>query len=125
MARREWAYEAYRDRFEHARRDVVAHLCGLIPARDLLDIELVTGEACSNVARHSGSKTMRVAVEVEPGRVTLTVEDEGCGFCPDCVPEPDLERTTGRGLALMVGLSDCLAIESRPGLTVVRAEWRL
>ncbi len=43
-------------------------------------ILLVTKEALSNVARHSGATTVRVTVRREPGAVVLEIDDDGRGF---------------------------------------------
>jgi signal transduction histidine kinase len=45
-------------------------------------------EAVTNAARHSGSETISVYVEVEPGMVSAFVRDQGRGFDPAAVP-PD------------------------------------
>jgi signal transduction histidine kinase len=42
----------------------------------------VTQEALNNVARHSGATRARVELEIEPSRLRLLVQDNGCGFEP-------------------------------------------
>lgn len=42
-------------------------------------------EALANVVRHSGATTARIRVENGRGRVTLCIEDDGCGFDPAAV----------------------------------------
>jgi serine/threonine-protein kinase RsbW len=55
-------------------------------------------------------KRVRVAVALDPSRVTVEVRDEGEGFDPRRVPDPTLpeyrERSGGRGLFLLRKLMD-------------------
>lgn len=44
---------------------------------------LIAKEAGSNAARHAAPKTLKVGLCYEPGRVVLTVRDDGCGFNPN------------------------------------------
>ncbi|MEU6703666.1 sensor histidine kinase [Streptomyces wuyuanensis] len=48
----------------------------LVPGADLAAFRIVQ-EALTNVVRHSGSRTARVEVAYAPGRLALTVDDEG------------------------------------------------
>lgn len=72
-------------------------------------IKLAFEEAATNAVRHGNSndrsKKVRVGYYVDPQRVVIVVQDEGCGFHPDSVPDPtadeNLERPCGRGLMLM------------------------
>ncbi|QBG46756.1 hypothetical protein EGM51_04865 [Verrucomicrobia bacterium S94] len=43
---------------------------------------LIAKEAGSNAARHAAPKILKVGLRYEPGRVVLTVRDDGCGFNP-------------------------------------------
>lgn len=107
-----------------ARKDAVAWLVNAgVPAAAVFDLEIVLGEAASNVARHSGSAVMRVTVSAAAGVACLTVEDEGVGFDPDSVPEPDMDSESGRGLCHMRSLAET-TVTSRPGLTHVSARKR-
>jgi serine/threonine-protein kinase RsbW len=77
--------------------------------RDLFGIELTLEESLSNAIRHGNcmdeSKHVQVECKVSAERFWLRVEDEGCGFRPDAVPDctadENLECPGGRGLALM------------------------
>ena len=77
--------------------------------RDLFGIELTLEESLSNAIRHGNcldeSKHVQVECKVSPERFWLRVEDEGCGFQPDAVPDctatENLECPGGRGLALI------------------------
>jgi serine/threonine-protein kinase RsbW len=72
-------------------------------------IKLAFEEAVTNAAKHGNrndrSKRIDVRYYVDPRRVVIMVRDEGCGFCPDKVPDPtadeNLERPSGRGIMLI------------------------
>jgi serine/threonine-protein kinase RsbW len=72
-------------------------------------IKLAFEEAVTNAVKHGNcndlSKRIHLRYYVDPSRVVLMIRDEGCGFCPDEVPDPtadeNLERPSGRGLMLM------------------------
>ncbi len=72
-------------------------------------IKLAFEEAVTNAVKHGNcndrTKQVHLRYFVDPQRVVLMVRDEGCGFCPDEVPDPtadeNLERPSGRGLMLM------------------------
>jgi serine/threonine-protein kinase RsbW len=72
-------------------------------------VKLALEEALTNAVKHGNcgdpDKHVRIRYVVEPARVVLMVADEGCGFCPDDVPDPtlaeNLERPSGRGIMLM------------------------
>jgi len=69
----------------------------------------VTQEALTNVARHSGAKSVAVRLAFEPDRVTLEVEDHGVGFGP--------QHGRGMGLISMRERAEMLSgkIEFLPG----------
>ena len=52
----------------------------------------IVQEAVSNALRHSGAKSIAVALGVESGRLNIVVEDDGVGFDPAAV-----EKRTRRG----------------------------
>jgi len=72
-------------------------------------LKLALEEAMTNAVKHGNrndaGKRVWVRYHVDPKRVVIMVRDEGCGFCPDKVPDPtaeeNLERPNGRGLMLM------------------------
>lgn len=72
-------------------------------------IRLALDEAVSNAIRHGNagdpSKTVTVKYSVEPKRVTITVCDQGGGFCPDELPDPtkaeNICEPHGRGVMLI------------------------
>lgn len=73
----------------------------------------VAQEALANVARHSGATSVDVRVTWSPQSVTLTVDDNGCGFDPFAVVH------NGVGLHSMrerlTALGGTLAVESMTG----------
>lgn len=97
------------------------------------DLEIVcfrvAQEALTNVVRHARAREVRVRLEVERGRLLLSVRDDGCGF--------DLHDSRRRGLAgecmglLSIGervslLGGHLDLESAPGGgTEVRVQFAL
>ncbi len=76
-------------------------------------------EAVTNAVLHGnaacGGKEVRVRYEWEPGRVTITVHDEGKGFDLSCVLDPtDPERcmaSSGRGIYIMREVMDSVEFE--------------
>jgi signal transduction histidine kinase len=50
----------------------------------------LTQEALNNVARHSGARHASVAVRGDPGRIVVTIHDDGRGF--------DMQRAKGLGI---------------------------
>jgi len=129
---RSWRYAMPADaagrarQVELARRDVVAFLHGRgAPAEATLDLEIVLGEACANVACHSGSDVMRVSVSAASCEACMVIEDDGMGFDPGSVPEPDMVSESGRGLHLMKELARTTIASGRCGTSVTaRKEWR-
>jgi serine/threonine-protein kinase RsbW len=72
-------------------------------------IKLAFEEAVTNAVKHGNchdpTKKVDLGYYVDPQRVVIMVRDEGCGFCPENVPDPtadeNLEQPNGRGLMLM------------------------
>jgi signal transduction histidine kinase len=71
----------------------------------------VVQEALNNCARHSHASTVRVSVRQQPGRLLLSVQDDGVGF--------DTEQTKGLGLLGMeervAQLGGSCLVRSDPG----------
>ena len=76
---------------------------------DRFAIQLALEEALSNAIKHGNccDPAKRVVVEfrADADAICITVEDEGCGFRPDTVPDPtrdeNLDKPYGRGVMLM------------------------
>ena len=72
-------------------------------------IKLALEEAVTNAFRHGNcanpDKRIIVRYEITEARIQIEVEDEGCGFNPESVPDPTLpeniDRPHGRGIMLM------------------------
>ena len=116
-------------------RTLLEHL--QVDGQDVVDLEVMLGELCSNVIRHAHTCDGRfqVVLEYYADRVVVTVEDKGPGFSFKAIPEvgsrrPDTqaggERVGGFGLQLIEGLADRLEFRrTDPHGTTVRAEKRL
>ncbi len=71
-------------------------------------------EAVTNAVTHgnvySADKRVHFSVEVNEGRLVVSVKDEGAGFDPSEVPDPTLVenilKASGRGLLMMRSLVD-------------------
>ncbi len=75
-------------------------------------------EALTNIVRHSGAETVLVQASIGPDEARIEIEDDGKGFEPASVEEP---QESGRGLGLL-GMRERLdlfggriQIESAPG----------
>lgn len=74
----------------------------------------VAQEAVRNALRHSGASTLAVTVRGDQGRLTLEVVDDGVGFDPAGVRDPD--RYGLRGLrSLVTDHGGTLDVRSAPG----------
>jgi signal transduction histidine kinase len=71
-------------------------------------------EAVANAARHSGSETISVYVEVEPASVSAFVRDQGRGFEPSSVP-PDRRGIADSVVGRIERRGGSVTIASRPG----------
>jgi serine/threonine-protein kinase RsbW len=101
---------------------------------DMIDVEMLLGELCSNVVRHARTCNgrFRVTLEYYAHQVVIFVEDTGPGFSFKAVPavgsvraetQGDGERIGGFGLQLVEGLADRIEFRrSDPHGTTVRAE---
>jgi len=76
-------------------------------------------EAVTNAVQHGnaacGGNEVKVRYEWEPGRITITVHDEGKGFDLSCIRDPtDPERcmaSSGRGIYIMREVMDSVEFE--------------
>lgn len=58
----------------------------------------IAQEAINNVIRHSGARRARIALEFGPSAVLAVIEDDGAGFDPEDLRQP---QESGRGLGLL------------------------
>jgi len=88
---------------------------------DLSDLKLALTEACTNSIRHAyGGSSGSVEIEfvVEPGSITIEVQDEGGGFDlrDDHAPDGRLDEG-GLGLAIIRAVTDEVESVRRRGGT--------
>ncbi len=82
--------------------------CGFGGA-DQFAIKLALEEALANAIKHGNagdaSKSVVVEYHIDPDQARISVQDEGSGFDPKCVPDctldENLEKPNGRGVMLM------------------------
>jgi two-component system NarL family sensor kinase len=94
------------------------------------DVELamyrIASEAVGNAVRHSGGTRIRIAGSVAPGRVELTVADDGAGLAPDAAREAAKRKRMG--LASMRRRAQAidaeLSIDGSARGTQVRIAWQ-
>ena len=82
------------------------------------DVLQITREALSNVGRHSGAATCRVALRRADGVATLEVDDDGGGFASTSIEGSGLPNLRARAERM----GGTLAIESSSDGTTVRLE---
>ena len=112
-------------------RDAIDSMAGRIERQHQVSIEAVVvgdaelddrlralvnacAEAVSNAARHSGSTTISVYVEVEEDTVSAFVRDQGTGFDPDVVP-PDRRGIADSIIGRMERRGGSAHVHSQPG----------
>jgi signal transduction histidine kinase len=92
-----------------------------VPAAVEADIFRIAQEALHNALRHAQATHIEVRLCCEPGRVVLSVSDDGAGFERDAVRSRNLGLTTMAERARAAGAT--LDIETAPGAgTTVRLE---
>ncbi len=73
-------------------------------------VRLALEEAVVNAFRHGhkdldASVPVEVSYDIDPARITISIEDAGPGFDPSAVPDPtapeNITKTSGRGLLLI------------------------
>jgi PAS domain S-box-containing protein len=100
--------------------DLDEGLVALLSARGSVELLRIVQEAFTNVRRHSGAHSARLALSSSDGKVLVEVTDDGRGFDPDLLP-PGVGTVGMRERAL--GLGGTLTVESQPGAgTTVRFE---
>jgi serine/threonine-protein kinase RsbW len=89
-----------------------------IVQQDVDAASLVIGEVCANVVRHAHIDPhthYSVGVDYAAEHIDITVIDQGKGFDPRAVAEPDLERAGGWGIWLVENLTERVEFEVVPG----------
>lgn len=75
---------------------------------EVFAIRLALDEAVTNAIHHGNandpSKHVTIEYRIDDQAVRIDVTDEGCGFCPDQLPDPTLEDnlTTPHGRGVML-----------------------
>ena len=91
------------------------------------NIMISVTECISNAIVHGNqsdsSKLVHLELQMEPGLLRCSIEDEGNGFDFNQLPDPtdpeNLEKTGGRGIFLMKHLSDEVKFEDGGRKTVL------
>lgn len=87
------------------------------------DTKVAISEAATNVTEHAykdvdARRFIKLSFTVRDGQLTISVEDEGCGFDPKHLPdmsEKEFTEDTGLGLYLIKELMEDVSIQSAPG----------
>ena len=128
---RAWLYGRAPDVPGVRLRDAIDSMAGRLERQHQVSIEAVVvgeaelderlralvgavAEAVANAARHSGSTTISVYVEVEPERVSAFVRDQGAGFDPTVVPN-DRRGIADSIVGRMERHGGTAEVHSRPG----------
>jgi serine/threonine-protein kinase RsbW len=114
----------------------IAELMEMSPDR-VDEVRMAVVEACINSLEHSNSTdrkvhlTFAVVTEGDSEKLQVTVRDNGVGFSPNELKEPNIEeklkaaRKRGWGLKIISGLMDEVDLQSGPGgTTVVMGKYR-
>lgn len=92
----------------------------VLPLAATHTLRSVVREAVQNALKHAGATSIRIAIDLDDGVVTVTVIDDGGGFDPDAV-------RAGNGLANMrervTSLGGRFHVESADGGTHVEAQF--
>ena len=113
-------------RISEVRRAAVAHLdevgvTGLV----LVDAEMVIAELLANaVAAGEGDHDVKLALDVDPGHVVITVINEGRAFAVPDVSQADPLRERGRGLRMVRMAASTVDVRHQDGTTTVVASFR-
>jgi serine/threonine-protein kinase RsbW len=84
------------------------------------DLVLAVSEACANVVLHSGSEDIEVTLRPADDCLEVVIRDRGVFIRR--VPIPELDKTRGHGIPLMMALMDEVGVsegtDHKPGTTV-------
>lgn len=93
-------------------------------------IELAVGEALANAINHAqavGDDAIGLTMTVEDGVLTITVDDNGIGFLPDEVPQPNFKEhpSHGYGVFIIYEVMDSVSYDSQNGINTLTMKKRL
>ena len=128
---RAWLYGRAPDLAGARLRDAIDSMAGRLERQHQVSVEAVVvgdaelddrlrglvnaiAEAVANAARHSGSTTISVYVEVEEDTISAFIRDQGSGFDPDVVP-PDRRGIADSIVGRMERRGGTAHVHSRPG----------
>jgi anti-sigma regulatory factor (Ser/Thr protein kinase) len=97
-------------------------LDGGVPEETLQDLRLVVSELVANSVMHAGiapDATIRLSVELIPGKVVLSVLDDGPGFEPPPFPSQPVGDQGRRGLDAVRILSSRFVVDADHGEVTV------
>ncbi len=90
-----------------------------VPSVIGISILRIVQEGCSNAIKHGQAKMISVHLSYQKNQIDLTIEDNGCGFQVEDVPDTVREDHSGFGISMMKEriylLSGKLDIQSMPG----------
>lgn len=70
------------------------------------DVELCVSEACTNAIKYGGSRNgedvISIYFQIYEDRLVLKVQDKGCGFNMNSLPDPDIASHPERGYGLYI-----------------------
>ena len=100
----------------------IATQCG-VSEDELHRVGISVREAMVNAVVHGNkynrNKKVQFRVDTSSDRMTVTIADEGTGFDPEAVPDPNTDdnvlRQSGRGIMLMKAFMDGYEVSVRPG----------
>ncbi len=108
--------ESDADAVPQARHFVATHLRDLLPSDVVEDAELVTSELVTNAVLHAGTS---IVVRLHPMGSTVRIEVEDGSSVTPVRPIASQGSMTGRGLALVAGLSRDLGVDRTDGGKIV------
>jgi len=104
---------------------VLTHLSGLAGFDEEAThyMSVAVRESVVNAIKHGNrgdeGKRVSIAIALEPGRLDVSVRDEGGGFDPEAVPNPtaveNLLKVDGRGIFFMRSFMDDVSYSFPPG----------
>jgi ligand-binding sensor domain-containing protein/signal transduction histidine kinase len=74
---------------------------------------LAVKETCNNIVRHSGATEVWLRIVIADLEFSITIEDNGKGFCPDTLPEGSHGLLNLR--QRMMDIGGCFQLSSEPG----------
>ncbi len=121
-----------------ASQEATAFAASMGMSADRIDeVRMAVVEACINAMEHSHATDQRVHLRLaalgyeQPERLEITIHDEGVGFRPESVEQPNMgdkihaPRKRGWGLKIIHGLMDQVEISSDArGTTLVMVKAR-